>query len=204
MRNKLYFDLDFYRINKDNAWLLGFIFADSTIGIQQGKEVVRLFHKDLKLLELVKEYYQIPYKIGKQNHKNSTVYFIRFSDPKFVDSLVLLDFEKDRTELAIPKMSKVATESFIKGFLAGKGSFFEENNTDNYGVKVIYRSEVFIMDMAYLLSQYCKVRIARPHCRKIKNVTSCEIKYVGEECDRIKRFIDSGFVLKANSYSLFS
>jgi hypothetical protein len=184
---------DFYEINEAKAWLLGFIFADSTIGYDRDVRKVRLYNRSKELLEDVRDYYWIPYKVGEQRNTNNTLYFIRFSDPNFVESIEFQGLDEDRSKLRIPQMNSRNTKAFLKGFIKGKGSFFKEQETGVQGIKIIYRSEVFIKEVAQQLSQICNVNLARPHCRMIKNCVSCQIKYVGSDYLKIKKFLGSGF-----------
>ncbi len=124
-------------ISPDRAWLLGFIFSDSTIGNHLGKRVIRLYHKDKSLMLTIKEHFNIPYKVCKQVNKTTTVYFIRFADADFMNSIERLGFSQDRTLLKVPKMDIKRTKYFIRGFLKGKGSYFQETNGTR-GYKVIY------------------------------------------------------------------
>ncbi len=183
---------DLYILNDDKAWLLGFIYADATISRVNGQDVIRIFNIDQGLLEEIKFHFAIPYKVGKQVNKTTTVYFLRFANPVFVDSVESYGFQKDRTDLTIPKMSVIHTRRFVQGFLKGKASYFQEKDHGTYGVKIIYRSTSFINDIAKYLARVCKVKIANPHCRIIKNKRSCEIKYVGQDCDKVRSFIESG------------
>ncbi|MCW3804338.1 hypothetical protein [Plebeiibacterium marinum] len=187
-----YIPFDFYTLNNDKAWLLGFIFADATISKINGQNVIRIFNIDQGLLEEIKYHFVIPYKVGKQVNKTTTVYFLRFANPHFVDSVESYGFQKDRTDLTIPRMSSVHTRRFIQGFLKGKASYFEEKESRNYGVKIIYRSNSFITEVAKYIAKTCNVKVANAHCRIIKNKTSCEIKYVGVESDKVHSFIESG------------
>lgn len=184
---------NFKKITKENAWLLGFIFADATIGIQQNHRVIKLYNKDFELLNKIKETFQLPYKVTEQKNKNNTVFFIRISNSEFIKSVELHGFKEDKANLKIPKMSKTCTKLFLKGFLKGKGSYFVETARPIYGFKVIFRSESFINEVAQIISEYCNVKVAKPHCRKIVNVTSCQLKYVNSECDKIVKFINSDF-----------
>ncbi|MBN2745261.1 MAG: hypothetical protein JXR34_00910, partial [Bacteroidales bacterium] len=138
----------------------------------------------------IKEYFNIPYKVCKQVNETTTVYFIRFADTDFVNSIERLGFSQDRTHLKVPAMHIECAQSFIHGFLKGKGSYFHETNGTR-GYKVIYRSKKFINEIANLLSHFCGVKIHNPHCRFIKNRLSCGIKYVGKEYDLINEFIYS-------------
>nr|WP_319400888.1 hypothetical protein [uncultured Carboxylicivirga sp.] len=190
---------DFNKITVDNAWLLGFIYADSTIGNHLGKRIVRLFHKNQNLLENVKEHYSIPYKIGSQVNGKSKVYFIRFADQDFVGSLEQLGFFENKSQLTVPEMSIQAEKNFIKGFFTGKGSYFKEKESNVSGLKIIYRSKTLINDISNLLSKHCDVSPKEPFCNFIKNEYSCQIKYVGEEYTKIKDFLNHKFKFKANN-----
>jgi len=181
---------NFNRINRQNAWLLGLILADGTIGIQQGKKVVKLYSKHKGLLEKIKNTYQIPYTVTCQRNILNVMYFIRFADSEFVDSIEKWGFKKDKTNLRIPIMKEPVSREFLRGFLKGKGSFFTEAKTGIHGFKVVFRSRVFINDIATAITDHCQVRVANPHCRKAKNVISCQIKYVGGNCEKIKRALD--------------
>lgn len=177
-------------ISPDSAWLLGFIYSDSTIGDHLGKRVIRLFNKDKNLMQNIKKHFNIPYKVCKQESETTTVYFIRFADADFVSSIESLGFAKDRTHLKVPAMNVECTQSFILGFLKGKGSYFHETSGTR-GFKVVYRSEKFINEIANLLSHFCSVRIHKPHYRLIKKHISGEIKYVGKEFGIVNNFISS-------------
>lgn len=184
---------NYQKITKENAWLLGFIFADATIGMQQKQRVIKLYNKNFELLYKIKEAFQLPYKITEQKNKNNTVFFIRISNSEFIKSVELQGFKEDKSKLELPKMTKACTKLFLKGFLKGKGSRFFETTRPVYGFKVIFRSESFINEIAQIISEYCNVKVAKPHCRKIVNVTSCQIKYVNSDCARIVNFIESEY-----------
>ena len=192
MSKKMVFD--FVEISKETAWLLGFIYSDSTIGVHQGKTIIRLYNKNRELLENIKEYFSIPYKVTEQVNQDATLHFIRFSDPDFVESIESYGFAKDRSTLSVPDMDDDCKKYFICGFIQGKGSFYKEENIRNYGFKIVYRSESFVTELADYISQFCGVKIAKPHCRMIKNHVSCELKYSGKECDKIKEFIYSNYL----------
>ncbi len=187
-----YMTFDLYKLNNDLAWLLGFIFADATISKINGEKVIRIFNIDQTLLEEIKSHFAIPYKVGKQVNTTTTVYFLRFAKPEFIDSVESYGFQKDRTEITIPNMTAIHTRRFVQGFLRGKASIFEEKESRNYGIKIIYRSHSFITEIAKYIARVCNVKVANPHCRLIKNKTSCEIKYVGKECDKVRKFIENG------------
>lgn len=176
-------------ISNENSWLLGFIFAEATIGIQQGSKVIKIYNKDKILLEKIKEKYQLPYKVTEQRNKNNIVYFIRISDQDFIKSLETHGFAKDKNELKIPQMNFDTEERFLKGFLEGKGSYFHEKDTLAYGFKVVYRSKSLVQDIANKIALHCNVRYANLSCRFIINQTSCQIKYVNSECDLIREFL---------------
>ncbi|PTN07414.1 hypothetical protein C8N47_1176 [Mangrovibacterium marinum] len=182
------------KLDKEAAWLLGFIFSDSTIGEHQGRTVIRLYNKNKELLDNIVEYFGLPNKVTKQVNQTTTVYFIRFGNQDIVSSIQAYGFQKDKTNLCVPDLDDECRKAFTLGFMQGKGSFFREE-AGNYGFKIIYRSESFIKEVAELISFYCGVKVARPHCCLIKNYYSCQIKYVNSDCDRVKEFLYSDYLL---------
>lgn len=182
---------NFEKITNENAWLLGFIFADATLGYQKKDKILKIYNVNKQFLEDIQQHYKFPYKVCKQRNTNNELYFIRISDQEFITSLELLGFKKDKTHLTIPKMDIVCSKLFLKGFLKGKGSFFKETKSKTYGFKVVFRSENFIIQIAELIANYCDVKKANPHCRLAKKTISCEIKYVNSSCDKIVNFIES-------------
>jgi len=185
---------DFEEINIYNAWLLGFIFADAGIYYQRDTRIIKLYNKDKLLLEKIKLIYNLPYKVVEQKNTKNILYFIRISNPEFIDSIVKYGFEKNKDRLRMPKMSKRCEKVFLSGFIQGKGSLFEEEKSNNYGIKIVYRSEMLIEDIVKSLNKNYDSKHVNPYCRRIKNEISCCIKYVGKECDNIER--------KAKKYSI--
>lgn len=123
------------------------------------------------------------------------MYFIRFSDPDFVTSIETYGYEEDKKDLTIPQGESEIIKAFILGFMRGKGSFFNETrNSKTHGFKIVYRSKKLILDLAKQISIHCEVKEAKPFCHEVKNVESCEIKYVGSECERIEHFIKSQYL----------
>jgi hypothetical protein len=181
--------LNFLKITKRNAWLLGFIYADGLIRTERGKKVVKIYNKSYELLKAVKEYYQLPYEVIHQKNSKNIVYLIRISDQVCVNSIVNLGFQEDKTDLLIPQMDDASMKMFLKGFLKGKGSYFQETKREVYGFRVIYRSKSLINNISIELSKHSNVKLVNTYYRKIKNVTSCEIKYLNFECDKINIFL---------------
>lgn len=175
-------------INEQTAWLLGFIFAESTIGFQQGYQVVKVYNKNKELLNQIRDFYKIPYKVTTQNNKENTVHFIRISDQSFVKSIENLGFIKDKSNLVFPNMTKECELQFISGFLLGKGSFFKEEKTNVHGFKIVFRSRSFIHELSKKIAFYSLSKVANPHCRKIVNIVSCELKYVNVEADLVANY----------------
>lgn len=182
--------INFNKITPFNAWFLGFLYAEATLGIQENKRFIKIYNKDRDFVLSIKNLYGIPYKVTTQANKNNTVYFIRIGDQLFIDSIEKIGFKKNKDLMHFPVLNKLSTIQFMKGFIKGKGSFFQEKKRNNYGFKIIYRSKLFMDQMAIKIAEFTRAKHAKTYLREIKNVVSCELKYNTIDCDLIKEFIE--------------
>lgn len=180
---------DYSEINGYNAWLLGFIYADGLIRVENSKRVLKVYNKSQILLEKVVKLYRLPYNVVEQKNTSNNLYFIRIAYDKFVESIHRLGFTEDKTNLRIPKMDKISRIMFLKGFLKGKGSEFKEEGRDMYGYHVIYRSQSLIEDIKIELSIFTGVKDIEPYSRETKNTVSYQLRFRDSECDKIKLFL---------------
>lgn len=179
---------NYNEITIKNAWLLGFVFADGTIGKHQGIDVIKIYNKDENLLENIRYVYKIPYVVTPQTNYENLVYFIRISDPDFVTSVQQLGYRKDKEGLRIPLMDEECMKMFLRGFLRGKGSdFYEKTGLKGYNIN--FRSQTLINDVSRNLSIHSGVKEKEAIRQQGKNLITYSLKYRNGERQKIKEFL---------------
>lgn len=181
--NENYFDT----INNENAYWLGFLFADGNIRKGQNNGWVLslgLSNKDHNHLELFKKCLQSEHEIKIRDHglsknkKQLKQSRLRFSRKKIIDDLKKHGMLPQKTErLKIPNIDKKFIWDFIRGFFDGDGCWHLHRK--NLVCSFTTASYNFIQDVSKIISKDCNIEYKETKIKKVKNSKAYRLVYEG-------------------------
>lgn len=112
----------FSRINRRNAYWLGYIYADGCIR----KTTLELCSKDYDIIEKFKRDIESEHKIGEKIVNKTIYYRLSIKDFKIINDLISLGAieRKSFIEIDMPKISDEFFCDFLRGFIDGDGTYF--------------------------------------------------------------------------------
>lgn len=124
---------DFSKIDKNIAYILGFIYADGYITENPTKLLgIKIKTEDEYLLEIIKEYVSSGIRIKKE--KNSSL--LTLSSAVLFDNLIALGVKTKKTykSMKIPLLEEELYHHFIRGVFDGDGSVFLDEGRIKYNI----------------------------------------------------------------------
>lgn len=137
---------DFFKTwSKDMAYILGFAFADGSVGKYNNRQklVFQINPKDMCILEFMRDLIQPTRSIYRydriqtQTKRPFEIAMIDFSSKTIVEDLISLGCVEDKThkEIKIPEMPEEFERHFIRGLFDGDGSIWVTQNGESAEVK---------------------------------------------------------------------
>lgn len=121
----------FTKLNRESAFLLGFIFTDGFLRLNDktGEDYVKIFSKDRYKIENVKKIFLSEHKIQhikekvNKGIKQGELFFLRIANPIIIEDLIDLGMsEKKNENIRFPYLTENLYPHFIRGVLSGSGS----------------------------------------------------------------------------------
>ena len=163
--NENYFD----NITSSNqAYILGFIYADGSINLNKNTLSICISEKDKSILEFIIKELEYSGNIKLKIIKNNKYSLLTIVSKKLINRLNELGIIQNKTYNSknLPRISKSLFNDLLRGFFDGDGSIYKNSNI---GYSVCFSSNIYILK---IIKKYLENKLIKSSNIRFRNKNS--------------------------------